>query len=48
MNKDQEINIRIIAALTSGMDIRTAFDYVLGEGAYINFANTLYNKLNSK
>lgn len=47
MNKDQEINIRIIAALASGMDIRTAFDYVLGEGAYINFANNLYESLSS-
>lgn len=48
MNKDQEINIRIIAALASGMDIKTAFDYVLGKGAYVNFANTLYESLNSK
>jgi hypothetical protein len=36
---------RIAKLMAEGMDIRTAFDAVLGAGAYAAFASDLYDTL---
>ena len=45
MNTNQQISIRIIALVATGVAIDVAFDSVLGQGAYVKFANDLYDTL---
>jgi len=48
MNKDNIINAKIIEAMANGMDLKEAFDSVLGEGAYIKIASYMYDVIRSK
>lgn len=48
MSKDQIISARILAAMASGMELREAFDSVLGEGAYMKMAGEVYDALRAK
>jgi len=42
------ISARILLALRSGMDERTAFDHVLGAGAFDRMAGELYDALRNR
>jgi len=48
MNKDQIISAKILAAMANGMDLKSAFDFVIGEGAYIKLAGDVYDALRAK
>lgn len=43
-----KISARIAKLMTEGMDVRTAFDAVLGAGAYDAFASELYDALRAQ
>ena len=45
MSKQQIISAKILANVANGMDLRTAFDAVLGEGAYVKLAGEVYDTL---
>lgn len=45
MNKNAIISARILANIASGMTLETAFNEVLGEGAYAKMAGELYDSL---
>lgn len=42
------IAARIVSLMTAGMDIRTAYDVVLGVGAYDTLAAELYTAMQAK
>ena len=48
MTKDQIISAKILLAMANGMDVQAAFDFVIGEGAYLKFAGDLYDKLRAQ
>jgi len=48
MNKDQIISAKILSAMANGMELKSAFDSVLGEGAYTKLAGDLYDALRAK
>lgn len=48
MTKNPIISAKILAAIESGMDLQTAFDSVLGQGAYLKMAGDIYDQLNAK
>lgn len=43
-----KIAARIVALMNTGMDIRTAFDAVIGTGAYDALAAEVYDALKAK
>lgn len=48
MTINQTISFQIVALMGSGADLRTAFDAVLGEGAYDKLAGELWEELRSR
>lgn len=46
--KNAKISAMIIAKMQEGLDIREAFDAVLGEGAYMKLAGEVYDALRAK
>lgn len=46
--KNAKISAMIISKMQQGMDIRAAFDAVLGEGAYMKLAGEVYDALRAK
>lgn len=46
--KNAKISAMIIAKMQEGLDIREAFDAVLGEGAYMRLAGEVYDALRAK
>lgn len=48
MTPTQTISFQIIALMGSGADLRTAFDAVLGEGAYDKMASEIWEELRSR
>lgn len=47
-SKDQIISARILLLVAAGMDLREAFDQVLGAGTYSKLASDLYDALRAK
>lgn len=43
-----QISARILRRVQAGMDIRQAFDEVLGQGAYERMAGDLYDAIRAK
>jgi len=48
MNKDPIIIAKILTAMSNGMELNEAFDFVIGEGAYAKLAGDLYDALRAK
>lgn len=46
--KNARISAMILAKMQEGMDLRAAFDAVLGEGAYMKLAGEIYDELRAK
>jgi hypothetical protein len=47
MSKNQQISFVILELVRTGMELRQAFDTVLGVGAYDKLAGELYDSLRS-
>lgn len=48
MTPSQTLSAKILAFVAEGYTIREAFDMVLGEGAFLEFAGNLYDALNKR
>jgi hypothetical protein len=48
MNKNAQISMMILDRMARGMELRAAFDEVLGEGAYNKLAGEVYDELRAR
>jgi hypothetical protein len=48
MTKDQIISAKILAAISGGMTVDAAIDFVLGSGTYAKIASDLYDLFAAK
>lgn len=46
--KNAQISAAILANMNKGMNIKEAFDAVIGEGAYMKLAGEVYHALRAK
>lgn len=44
-NQNQKINARILVLVAGGMDIKQAFDTVLGQGSFVKMAGEAYDSI---